>query len=60
MHRTPPVNHHYSRLVWQLEKPPKKLLEALNLLLRRDEPEQHRQCCIFIYCKRCSVQLGFL
>jgi len=54
------VNHHYSRLVWQLEKPPKKLLEALNLLLRRDEPEQHRQCCILIYCKRCSVQLGFL
>jgi len=32
--------------MWQLEQPPKKLLKPLNLLLRRDESEQHRQCCI--------------
>jgi len=34
MYRAPPVNHYHSRLVWQLEQAPKKLLEPLNLLLR--------------------------
>lgn len=38
MDRTPPVHHDYSRLMWQLEKPPQQLLKALNLLLGWNEP----------------------
>ena len=37
MDGAPPVYHNHSRLMWQLEKPPQKLLETLKLLLGWNE-----------------------